>query len=57
MKKYTLFYSSAGSSGYETVVFKAKSLNDAFSYAKHWCKISNKELLGILNTYAFPNYL
>lgn len=57
MKNYTLFYSNAGSGSHDTVVFKAKSLNDAISYAKKWCKSSNKELLGIIDARIFSNYL
>lgn len=57
MKNYILFYSSAGSSGYDTVVFKAKSISDAISYAKHWCKQSNKESLGVIDARIFSNYL
>lgn len=57
MKDYTLFYSNAGSSAYDTVVFKAKSLNDAISYAKTWCKHSNKELLGVVDSRTFFYYL
>lgn len=57
MKNYTLFYSNAGSAGYDTVVFKAKSLNDAISYAKLWCKKSNKTLLGVIDARIFSNYL
>lgn len=57
MKNYTLFYSNAGSGSHDTVVFKAKSLNDAISFAKKWCKSSNKELLGIIDARIFSNYL
>lgn len=57
MIKFILFYSSAGSSSHDTVSFKAKNLNDAFSFGKHWCKTSNKEFLGIINARTFSNYL
>ena len=57
MKNYTLFYSNAGSRIFDTVIFKAKSLNDAVSFAKKWCKSSNKELLGVIDTCTFSNYL
>lgn len=57
MKNYTLFYSNVGSLIYDTVIFKAKSLNDAISYAKKWCKNSNKVLLGVIDARTFSNYL
>lgn len=57
MKNYTLFYSNADSVSFDTVVFKAKSLNDAISYAKLWCKRSNKSLLGVIDARTFSNYL
>lgn len=53
MINYVLLYSNAGSSRYSTIVFKAKSLNDAISCAKRWCKHSNKELLGVVNARAY----
>ena len=57
MKNYTLFYSNAGSSIHDTVVFKAKSLIEAISYAKKWCRDSNKEILGVIDARTFSNYL
>lgn len=57
MKNYILFYSDAGSHIFDTVVFKAKSLSNAISYAKIWCKNANKELLGVIDGYTFSNYL
>lgn len=57
MKNYVLFYSSAGSSSYDTIVFKARSLHNAILYARIRCKNSNKELLGVIDARVFPNYL
>lgn len=57
MINFILFYSSVGSSSHDTVAIKAKNLNDAFSYGKHWCKTSNKEFLGIIYARIFSNYL
>jgi hypothetical protein len=57
MINFILFYSSAGSNSHDTVAIKAKNLNDAFSYGKHWCKTSNKEFLGIIYARTFSNYL
>ena len=57
MKNYILFYSSFGSRIFDSVVFKSKSLSNAISYAKIWCKNANKELRGVIDARTFSNYL
>lgn len=57
MLNFIFIYSDAGCSNYDTVVFKAKSLNDAILYAKKWCKASSKNLLGVVNSRAFSDSL
>lgn len=57
MKKFIIYYSNASSSSYETVVIRVKSLNDAISQAKSFCRNYHSQLLGVVDASVFSDVL